>query len=92
MRNESVQLVKEVATATGTVSAGVLTYLQIIPPVLGCIAALLGIILTSLMIIKVKEERHFRRDAENRKVLIDKAVIDDIEYRQKNNLPVKEYV
>lgn len=51
----------QTAAATFTTASGVLTVLQIIPIILGCIATIMGMILTYYMISNVKLDRKKRK-------------------------------
>jgi uncharacterized membrane protein YebE (DUF533 family) len=86
MASESTQIMKEIApaggTAIATVSGGLLTALQYMPILLGCIATIAGTILSMMLAWKAYN------DIQGSKKL-KQAEIDDIKYRQKHDLPCR---
>ena len=87
-----VQTTKETAIASGaaiaTIGSGLSTFLEYIPPILGCMATLAGTILSIMLAVKayndIKNSRAERRYREE--------TIRDIEYRRENDLPCRRCV
>lgn len=86
MRADSINMVKEVgppaSVAVGTLGGGILTVLQYLPILLGCLATLAGTVLSIVLTLKaigdIRENKKLRQ-----------AEIKDIKFRQENDLPCR---
>lgn len=82
MAAESAQALKGLGVAGWTLSGGILTFLNYIPPVLGVVATLSGIVLSIMLAWKAYNDIHGNRK-------LRKAQIADIKFRRDNDLPCR---
>lgn len=86
MKGETIQTIRETApaagVAAGTISAGVASFLNVVSPIIACIATLAGITLSLVLAWKAYN------DVKNDKIL-RRAELDDIKFRQENDLPCR---
>ncbi len=80
MRDESVQMIKGAGIAAGTLGGGV--YLVYVQTIIGCLGILAGAILSIVLTVKAIKDMRWSK-------MLKRAEIDDIKYRQDNDLPCR---